>query len=163
MKLPALFLCLLALGSAPAAQARDALGVFGAWAAFRDPQVPRCYAIAMPNGPARQDETAPYADVGLWPKRGVRGQFHLRLARRSGGAAPIILSMGRNRWPLVGGGYDAWAADNRMDAAIIAAMRSAESFTVTARDAQGRSFSATYALQGAGTAMDAATVACAGR
>ncbi|RVU02241.1 hypothetical protein EOE18_17660 [Novosphingobium umbonatum] len=162
MKLPALFLCLLALGAAPAAQARDALGVFGAWAAFRDPQVPRCYAIAVPQIEHR-GETAPYADVGLWPKRGVRGQFHLRLARRSMGSAPITLSMGRNRWQLVGGGYDAWAADIRMDAAIIAAMRSAESFTVSARDAQGRSFSDTYPLQGAGTAMDAATVACAGR
>ena len=37
-------LILLALASPLAA--RDSLGVFGQWGAFRDPDVPRCYAIA---------------------------------------------------------------------------------------------------------------------
>ena len=36
---------MLALLASPLA-AKDSLGVFGQWGAFRDPQVPRCYAIA---------------------------------------------------------------------------------------------------------------------
>ncbi len=31
------------------AAAKDSLGVFSDWGAFRDPSVPRCYAIAMPE------------------------------------------------------------------------------------------------------------------
>ena len=47
LALPFLSLACLALAclAVPAA-ARDSLGVFGSWGAFRDPQVPRCYAIA---------------------------------------------------------------------------------------------------------------------
>ena len=61
-----------------------------------------------------------------------------------------------------GGGGDAWAVDRRMDAGIVAAMRSAQSMTVSARDAAGRGFSNTYPLAGAATAMDAAAIGCAG-
>ncbi len=48
-----------------------------------------------------------------------------------------------------------------MDAAIVAAMRSAGGMTVTARARDGRGFSDSYSLAGAATAMDAATVGCA--
>ena len=65
------------------------------------------------------------------------------------------------RFTLTGGGGDAWARDKAMDAAIVAAMRSAESMTVSARDARGRAFWDTYRLAGAATAMDAASVGCA--
>lgn len=40
-------LVLAALVIGGTAVARDSLGVFGTWGAFRDPGVPRCYAIAM--------------------------------------------------------------------------------------------------------------------
>ena len=62
---------------------------------------------------------------------------------------------------LVGGGGDAWAADQRMDAAIVAAMRSAGEMIVSAKGADGRGFTNTWALDGAATAMDAAAVGCA--
>ena len=48
-----------------------------------------------------------------------------------------------------------------MDAAIIAAMRSADSMSVRAIDRSGRRFTDRYSLEGAATAMDAATVGCA--
>jgi hypothetical protein len=48
-----------------------------------------------------------------------------------------------------------------MDAAILAAMRSAPQMTVSARDSRGRRFSDRYILEGAATALDAATVGCA--
>ena len=149
-------LALLAL-AAPLA-ARDSLGVFGDWGAFRDPEVPRCYAIAA----ARDARTGqPFASVGSWPRREVRGQVHLRLSRALAPAATISLSIGGERFALTGGGGDAWARDRRMDAAIVAAMRSAESMSVTARDRAGRRFTDRYSLDGAATAMDAATVGCA--
>jgi hypothetical protein len=150
----------LALCATPAL-ARDSLGVFGAWGAFRDPAVPRCYAIAMAAPSTLQRDYQPYASIGTWPRQQLRGQVHLRLSRKLQPGAPILLALGGNKFALTGGGGDAWAADRRMDAAIVAAMRSASEMTVSAKGADGRGFSNTWQLDGAATAMDAATVGCA--
>jgi hypothetical protein len=141
--------------------ARDSLGVFGEWAAFRDPAVPRCYAIAMAAPSTKQRDYQPYASIGTWPKKQLRGQVHFRLSRKLQPGAPIVLSLGGETFQLTGGGGDAWAADRRMDAAIVAKMRSASEMTVNARGAEGGGFSNTWQLSGAATAMDAATVGCA--
>lgn len=151
----------LLAGLATPALARDALGMFGEWAAFRDPAVPRCYAIAKAAPSTLQRDYQPYADVAFWPKQGVRGQVHFRLSRKLAADAKITLSIGGQKIPLTGGGGDAWAVDKRGDAAIVAAMRSAREMTVSARDARGRGFSNTWQLTGAATAMDAAAVGCA--
>lgn len=152
---------LATLALAGPALARDALGMFGSWAAFRDAQTPRCYAIAMAAPSTMQRDYQPYADVAWWPKAGVRGQVHFRMSRKLQPNAPISLSIGGQKIALTGGGGDAWAPDKRGDAAIIAAMRSAREMTVSARDSNGRGFTNTYDLQGAATAMDAAAVGCA--
>ena len=154
-------LALLSL-AAPLA-AKDSLGVFGQWGAFRDPAVPRCYAIVAAEEPRRREvrEQAPFASVGTWPRRGVRGQVHLRLSRSVAQGAAITLSLGGRRFALAGAGGDAWARDATMDAAIVAAMRSAPSMAVYSRDRSGRRFTERYSLEGAATAMDAATVGCA--
>ena len=152
----------LALVAAPLG-AKDSLGVFGEWAAFRDPSAPRCYAIAMPRPSRAARDYQAFATIGTWPKRSVRGQVQFRLSRKIAQNAAISLSLGGTRFALTGGGGDAWAQDKAMDAAIVAGMRSARSMTVSSRDARGRRFSDTYTLEGAATAMDAATVGCARR
>lgn len=154
------FIPALALITAPAL-ARDALGMFGQWAAFRDSGTPRCYAIAMAAPSTRQREFQPYATIAWWPRAQVRGQVHFRLSRKLAANAPIVLSIGGQKIALTGGGADAWASDKRGDAAVIAAMRSAKEMTVAARGADGQGFSNTWPLEGAATAMDAATVGCA--
>lgn len=159
---PALSLLLCGcLALAAPAHARDALGMFGAWGAFRDPAIPRCYAIAMAQPGRTKPETTPYADVGLWPRKGVRGQIHFRLSRRMQPGAHPQLSLGGQHYRLIGGATDAWAADAAMEAAILAAMRSGESMSITARDTSGHPFTDQYTLPGAATAMDAAALACA--
>jgi hypothetical protein len=154
---------LLALLAAPAL-ARDSLGMFESWGAFRDPGVPRCYAIAMADKPAgAKVEYQAYADVAHWPKRALRNQVHFRLSKRVLPKAPIRLTIDRQQFLLVGGGGDAWAADRRMDAAIVAAMRSAKAMRVRATAANGRGFSDYYPLPGAASAIDAAALGCAAR
>lgn len=143
------------------ASARDNLGMFEGWGAFRDPGVPRCYAIAMAEPSRMQRDFQPYAAVAIWPRQGVRNQIHLRLSRKLQSGTRITLLIGAQRHELTGGGGDAWAVDRRMDAAIVAAMRSARSMTVSARDASGRGFTNTWLLAGAATAMDAAAIGCA--
>src|SRR5687768_3851171 len=95
---------LAVLVSAAPVAARDSLGVFGQWGAFRDPKVPRCYAIAQPEK-AGGTGTA-YASVGTWPKRGVRGQLHVRLSRAVTKGGSVSLSLGGQRFALTGGGAD---------------------------------------------------------
>ena len=149
------------LAAAPLA-AKDSLGVFSGWGAFRDPNVPRCYAIAQPQENDRAGQYQPFASVGTWPRRNpaIRNQLHLRLSRAVERGGAIRLTIGGQRFELAGGGGDAWARDQRMDAAIVAAMRSAGSMSVSARDAAGRLFTDEYNLEGAATAMDAASVGC---
>jgi len=154
-------LAALTLLPAIPAEARDNLGMYESWGAFRDPAVPRCYAIAMATPSPLRRDYQPYATVGNWPKRGVRNQVHFRLSRKLAARAGIVLRIGRDRFVLTGGGGDAWAANRQMDAAIVAAMRSADKMSVYARDEKGRIFSDNWPLAGAATAMDAATVACA--
>ena len=162
MKRTALALLLAcSLIAAPAVSARESLGLFETWGAFADPAVPRCYAISMAQPSLKRREYQPYAAVGTWPRRGVRGQVHFRISRRILPGAPIVLSIGRQRFRLAGGGGDAWAADKRMDAAIVAAMRSAPSMTVSTRDSAGSRFSNTWPLAGAATAIDATAIRCA--
>lgn len=161
MKRLAIF-AVAALLAAPAI-ARDSLGVFDSWGAFRDPRIPRCYAIAAAE-PARGEQTfEPFASVGSWPARGVRNQVHLRLSRNVKKNEPIRLFVGRERFTLVGGSGDAWAQDKAMDAAIVAAMRSAGAMRVSFIGKDGKRISDRYDLTGAATAIDAATVGCARR
>ena len=146
----------------PPALARDSLGIWNTWGAFSDAGVPRCYAIAMADtASGRSNEFQPYFTVGTWPRRNARGEVHVRLSRRLGPGGTVTLSIAGERYTLVAGAADAWAQDRRMDAAIVAAMRSASSMTVTARSASGRGFSDSYALAGAASAMDAAMLGCA--
>ena len=153
-------LILTALVAAPA-QARDALGVFGQWAVFRDTLMPRCYAIAMPQSATQGREFQPFASVGWWPRQKTNGQVHFRLSRKLQPGAPVTLTIAGKRVALVGGGADAWAADKLGDAMVMAAMRSAPEMAVSGRDSNGKAFTNRYKLDGVATAMDAAAVGCA--
>lgn len=143
------------------AHARDSLGIFEQWGAFRDPQEPRCYAITEPTrSSSGSAKWKAFATVGNWPKRRVRGQFYARLSRERAQGSTIYLSIGERRFALVSGVSDAWAQDARMDAAIVAAMRTTTRMTIEGRAKNGRSFYDLYVLKGAATAMDAATLGC---
>jgi hypothetical protein len=150
------------LGLAAPAHARDALGVWDDWGAFRDPAVPRCYAIAMAAPSTRLRDVVPFMTIGTWPRRNVRGEVHWRLSRRIAPGSKVMLLLGGERYELLAGDAAAWALDRRMDAAIIARLRSAGDLAVTGKARDGRTFRDVYRLAGAASAMDAATVGCVG-
>jgi hypothetical protein len=151
-------LALVALPAAAQGSGKESLGVYSGWAAFEDESASRCYAIAKPRG---DNEEAAFASVATWPKRGIRSQIHIRLARPAAQGSTPVLRIGARRFELVASGRNAWAKDGAMDAAIVAALRSAETLRVSARAANGRRFTSRYDLEGAATAMDAALLACA--
>lgn len=158
-----LALSLVLMSGVTPAIARDSLGIFESWGAFSDPggaKGPRCYAIAQPLARRGQSPRG-FASVGTWPRARVRGQLHIRLSRPRAADAPVLLKVGERRFTLVAGQVDAWAADARMDAQIVAAMRAATGMSVASVGASGRGFADSYALRGAATAIDAAALGCA--
>ena len=151
---------LLALGP-HAAAARDALGVFDGWGAFADPRPRRCYAIAEPERRGRGQGWRPFAAISAWPARGVRAQLNIRLRAPKLPGTPVILTVGTTRFALVAGGADAWAPNAAVDRRIVAALRQADRMSVETRARDGSRLIDRYALRGAATAIDAATLACA--
>lgn len=157
----AFLLALIATTLTTPLQARESLGVFGSWGAFRDSALPRCYAIAEPHARPSNRRWRGFAAVGYWPRKAVRGQVHFRLSRERNAKAPITLGIGVRRFNLIAGSTDAWAPDKRMDAAIIAAIRSGVSMRVQGISKNGAPFVDAYGLRGAATAIDAAAFGCA--
>jgi hypothetical protein len=155
----------LLLCAAPGS-ARTVLGSFDNWSAFRDESPVRCFAIAEPlrgGGGGSGGKWRPFATVSTWPQARVRGQFYIRLSRALRTGAAVTLSIDGRRFALVAGGADAWAADPRADAAIVAAMRSARGMRVASVASTGGGFAQRYVLKGAATAIDAAALGCGRR
>lgn len=156
----AILVLLLAVGVTAPLAAKDSLGIYSGWAAFRDDSPSRCYAIAKP---ARGSGSGAFASIANWPRANVRGQVHFRLSRAVAEGAGVQLNVGNERFPLAANGRNAWARDARMDAAVVAALRSATRMTISARAPGGQRFTDRYDLAGAATAIDAAVVGCASR
>lgn len=160
MKALAWLLCILII-AAPLS-AKERLGVYQGWAAFRDPAAPRCYAIAVPDETLRKPILPAFLSVGFWPKRSSTHQIYVRLSRNRSPNSGVTLSAGGRRFRLKAAGATAWANDRRMDLAIVAAMRSAMSLSVETIGEDGKSIVDAYSLRGAPSAIDAAALGCAG-
>lgn len=145
------------------ASARDSLGVFERWGAFRDESPMRCFAVAEPVRTNASSGWRPFASIASWPGRKVRNQLHIRLSRARADRARVTLSIGDRRFLLAAGSADAWAPDARADAALVAAIRSGRSMSVETVSRTGSPFADVYTLRGAATAIDAAALACARR
>ncbi len=150
------------LSCATPAIAKDRLGIYSSWAAFKDAGTPRCYAIASPEQRVSGSTRPGYFSIGFWPKRGVRHQIYVSLSRDRSSNSSITISAGGRRFRLKTTRTGGWAIDQRMDLAIIAAMRTSASLSVESIGRDGRSIVDAYALRGAPSAIDAAALGCAG-
>jgi hypothetical protein len=150
-----------ALACAVAVQARDTLGIFESWGAFRDPRAARCYAISRASNLGAGRRWQPFVAIGYWPRQAIRGQVNIRLSRELAAQSQAKLTIGGRSFFLVGGVTDVWANDRRDDAAIVAAMRSGTTMSVHGRGRDGAGFTDRYQLRGAATAIDAAALGCA--
>lgn len=160
MKRALLFVALVA--AAPAV-ARDSLGIFESWGAFRDDSPRRCFAIARPVRPISARRAGAFASIATWPGQGLRNQINVHLSRARNSNAKVTLSVGERRFELIAGDRDAWAPDTETDRAIVGAMRSGRSMSVESVSRMGRPFADIYLLKGAATAIDAAAIGCVAR
>jgi hypothetical protein len=139
---------------------KDRLGIYNSWASFKDPQTPRCYAIASPEQRVSGSTRPGYLSIGFWPKRGVTHQIYVSLSRDRSPNSSVTLSAGGRRFRLKATTTGALAADRRTDLAIIAAIRGSASLSVESIGRDGRSIVDAYSLRGAPSAIDAAALGC---
>ena len=145
-----------------AASAREPLGVWSGWGAFRDTSPHRCFAVAVPARTGARGSGRAYASVASWPARARREVVFVRLSAPRDERAPVTLSVGERHFRLTGSGDGVWSPDPATDRAIVATLRGERSMSVEAVTATGRPFADTYLLAGAATAVDAATLGCLG-
>ena len=151
----------LALLLAATGATLETIGVWDRWAALRDTDPRRCYAIASPVTPGARKGPRPFASVAAAFGRDRRSTLFVRLSTDARPAARVTLSIGARRFTLSAQGSAAWAPDAATDRAIVAAMRGSRSMSIAAVSVRGNPFADTYALTGAATAIDAAVLGCA--
>ncbi len=144
---------------------RQAIGVWERWGAIRDDGPPRrCFALARPvTGAGGIDTRGGFASVATRVDGTRRQAVFVRFSVPRQPGTPITLSIGERRFALRGDTRGARAPDAATDRAVVAAMRGGRSMSVSAIAAGGRPFADTYALTGAATAIDAASLGCTTR
>ena len=143
--------------------AKDRLGVYQSWAAFKDTETPRCYAISEPEEIISGATQKAYLSIGFWPKKRVTHQIYVRLSRERSSNSGVTLSAGGRRFRLAASPNGGWAVDRQMDLAIVAAIRSSSALSAESIGRDGRAIVDAYALKGAPSAIDAAALGCAGQ
>ncbi len=143
---------------------RVALGVWERWAAFRDGDPIRCFAIAQPVlADGTTDRRGAFASVAVRQADTGGPAIFVRLSQPRNAAAAITLAIGERRFALVGDRRTARPPDAASDRAIVGAMRGGRGMTIATIAVSGQPLADSYALTGAATAIDAAALGCAGR
>jgi hypothetical protein len=155
---PGIFAILLSLIASTAAAQQQSLGIFGLWGAFASDG--RCWAVAEPLRSPRGADAQPFVAVTHRQATGGAGQLHVRLSRAPRPGSAVLLRIDGQSFQLVARGRDAWAADARADAEIVAAMRTGLEMRVDTRAERGEAVRDPYRLRGAASAIDAAAIAC---
>lgn len=132
----------------------------GQWAALTEGRV--CEAATRAQVPTLQGRPPARASLSFDAGGPRRGQLSVRLSRPARPDGTVMLTIGSDRFLLVGQGDLAWSRGPAQEQAIIASMRTHQGFSVEGRGDDGRRFVDRYSLAGAPLAIDAAA-ACAAR
>lgn len=155
---PAFALLALVLSAPAFARGGSVIAAGGHWAAIlRDGQ---CDSESLALGPPVKGQPRALAGFSFSPDRRRWGQFHARLSRVPRPGASVIATIGRQPFLLVSAGPWGWSTGPAQDAAMIAALRSADSLRLQSRDQSGQRFTDSFALDFAPTAIDAAAARC---
>ncbi len=151
MKKSAVFLILLTMLPA-SSQAKELVGIYGDWGAFK--QGRSCYVASAPQTVAAGRSGAQLV-VTRWARDDIQVMVSAGADVRS-----LSLRAGAGRFSLQSRGGDAWMADAKGDAAVLAALGAASTASVEGRTARGNRVADTYPLAGFSDAWTAAQKAC---
>jgi hypothetical protein len=144
----------LALVAAPPAHARDSLGLFGDWGAFR--QRGSCYATTASASDAQGRKAPAYLTVTLWagnrsPQVMIGLGTNAKSAKMSAGGQGFTQSVR---------GDAAWMPDSRGDGLLIAALSMSSSATVSMISPRNNRLTDRYSLKGFNKAWQAVQRGC---
>ncbi len=140
--------------AAPPAQARDSLGVFGDWGAFK--QRGSCYATTASTSAAQGRKGPAYLTVTLWAgSRAPQVMVGLGTAARS-----ARLSAGGQGFTPSVRGDAAWMPDSQGDALLLQALLASSSASVSMVSPRGNRLTDRFSLKGLSEAWAAAKAAC---
>ena len=150
----------VAFAASVAANARG-LVVFagGAWAAIDRGTV--CEALTRSQKAASKGKVQATSGFAFTPDHRRWGEFHAELSRNVRPGSSVMLQVADQPFLLVARDGWAWSRGPLQEQAIIAAVRTAATMRIEARDASGVRFADPYLLEGAPTAIDAAAARCA--
>jgi hypothetical protein len=153
------FLGLAVLFVAGPALAKETIGVFGEWGAFRDKRGSTvCYVVSAPVTRSGKGRAAPQLVVSIWPRQKISAQVMAGTGTATQSAA---LAVGGRSFKLSIQGDGGWLPDRTADGQALAALAASGTATVTGRSARGNRFTDSYALAGFSDAWSAAQKACA--
>jgi hypothetical protein len=156
MKLMVLIIAAFSL-AAPA-WAKESLGVFGEWGAFRDKRGSTvCYVVSAPVASSGKGRAAPQLVVSKWPRQNISVQV---MAGTGTVAQSASLNIGGRSFKLSTRGEGGWLPDSAGDTQAFAALAASGTAIVSGRSARGNKFNDSYALTGFSDAWAAAQKAC---
>ncbi len=135
--------------------ARDSLGVFGDWGAFRERGA--CYAIAAPTRADTGKRSDPYITVSQFTAQGTTPQV---MVAAGTAVRSVSVRAGGQGFKPIARNDAAWMPDSRGDQLLIQAFQVGNSINVDITTARGNRLRDQYSLNGFGDAWKAAQVAC---
>jgi hypothetical protein len=141
------------------ALAKETIGVFGEWGAFRDKRGSTvCYVVSAPVTSSGKGRAASQLVVSIWPRQKISVQV---MAGTGTAAQSAALAVGVRSFKLSTQGDGGWLTDRAADGQALAALTASGTATVSGRSARGNRFTDSYALTGFSDAWAAAQKACA--
>lgn len=144
------------------------LGVSKAWTAYQanaaDGKV--CYAVSKPTAvvPTKSARDPIYVIISVWPARNVKDELQVVPGYLYKEGEPVFAQVGRTKTEFFtrndSRAGSAWVKDTNDEDALVRALRSGSTLTVTGTSAKGTRTTDTYSLSGIGTALTRAHEAC---
>jgi Invasion associated locus B (IalB) protein len=154
-------------GTSNLAHAEDpvSMGTFDDWESFtyRAANAPVCYIYSTPkkSEAAKKVKRDPiYFLVTNFPGRKIKGQISTIIGYPFKESSTVTLKVDDASFELYPNGDVAWAAAAETEAAIVKAMKTGKSLSVTGTSWKGTETTDTYSLIGVGKAMDKINGAC---
>jgi hypothetical protein len=141
--------------------AKESLGIFGDWGAFRDKRGGTvCYVVSAPSASTGKGRRSGQLVVSRWPGRVTSAQVMIGAGSDIQNAS---LRVNGQSFKLVARGEFAWLADAEGDALAVAALSGGRQASVDGKTTRGNRFNDSYTLSGLGEALATAQKACGSR
>lgn len=160
---PVACLC-LGLAVPASAQTVGQADQVGSWKLYVDLSGERgiCFAATQPTetAPKGANRAPIFFYISSWPKDGVKAEISIKLGYVVNKAAPSVLTVNEEAFPLFAEGDRAYIGDATRELKAIEAMKKGSRMTVQSVSAKGTATTDTYSLAGVSQALQKLAASC---